>query len=88
MATPIVEQTPAVRKAQRVLAAEIGLFRDRLMRAGLLLTHHAVEEGLKTIGYEIAALEEGTWPESVWDALKKTEINSSAREPKRQKVPE
>lgn len=69
MAKPIVEMTPEMRKMQRELANELAMMRHRLMQAGLLLTHHAIERAVVAIGHEIAAMENGTWPESAMKAI-------------------
>lgn len=62
MGKPIVELTPDVRKAQRQLASDVMMMKDRLFRAGLVLTAQEMEAVTKKIGWEIAAMEDGTWP--------------------------
>ncbi len=62
MAKPLVKVN---RNAHRELVSELNQLRDRLMREGLLMTFHAMDLPLKTAGWEMAALYEGNWPDSI-----------------------
>ena len=69
MGKSIVEINTSQRKKWRELASEIGLLKAKLMRNGLLMTFHAMDKAVLTIGYEIEALENDTWPDSCMKAV-------------------
>lgn len=69
MAKPISKTTAKMDKDKRRIAADLALLRNRMINAGLLLTFQASEKALVAIGYEIEAMESGTWPESAVKAI-------------------
>lgn len=52
----------AVAAARRELALCATQLKEKFMRAGLLQTYRQMDRTTRMIGYEIAALETGTWP--------------------------
>ena len=71
MATPIVADTPERGLAMRQLASDISMLKYRCHAIGLTLTAHALERPMQIVGFEIAAQENGTWPDDVTKAMEK-----------------
>lgn len=69
MAKPIVKQTKAVQAEQREIINLLTMVKDRMMRTGMLMSSHGMDELLLVAGFEVAALQCGTWPESAWKGL-------------------
>lgn len=69
MSIPLLPDTKQRRLMHRDLASRISMLKEALHRYGLTMTANAIERPMQIIGFEIAAQEDGTWPESVTAAM-------------------
>lgn len=96
MGTALQKQTKKQQRYQRELVSRVMLLKHELMVAGLVATAQSMERCTRVIGYEVEALELGTWPRMSCDGKVNAEYEDiispvkqpERKEPRRRKVAE